>query len=69
MEGNYYARRKFALLKGLLEHMGIEPGRLHFSWISSAEATKYVDVAREVAKEVKALGPAKHFIKKRAEVA
>ena len=66
---NFYARRKFALLKGLLEHVGIEPGRLHFSWISSAEATKFVDVARAVSAEVKALGPAKYLIKKRAEVA
>ncbi len=56
-------------MKGLLEHVGIEPGRLHFSWISSAEATKFVDVANTVAKEVKALGPARYFIKKRAEVA
>ncbi|MBL6979085.1 MAG: hydrogenase iron-sulfur subunit [Desulfobacteraceae bacterium] len=69
MEGNYYARRKFALLKGLLEHIGIEPGRLNFSWISSAEATKFVDVAKTVAEEVKTLGPAKYFVKKRAEVA
>jgi F420-non-reducing hydrogenase iron-sulfur subunit len=52
-----------------LEHIGLEPGRLHFSWISSAEATKFVDVANAVAKEVKALGPANYFIKKRAEVA
>nr|CBX30839.1 hypothetical protein N47_E43510 [uncultured Desulfobacterium sp.] len=69
MEGNYYARRKFALLKGLLEHIGIEPGRLHFSWISSAEAGKFADVARNISDEVKMLGPAKYFIKKRAEVA
>jgi len=52
-----------------LEHIGLEPGRLHFSWISSAEATKFVDVANTVANEVKALGPANYFIKKRAEVA
>ena len=69
LEGNYYARRKFALLKGLLEHIGIEPGRLHFSWISSAEATKFVEVAQAVWQEVKQLGPAKYLIKKRAEVA
>jgi coenzyme F420-reducing hydrogenase delta subunit len=49
--------------------VGIEPGRLHFSWISSAEATKFVEVAQAVAEEVKALGPAKHLIKERAEVA
>ncbi|MBW1731892.1 MAG: hydrogenase iron-sulfur subunit [Deltaproteobacteria bacterium] len=69
MEGNYYARRKFALLKGLLEHIGIEPGRLHFSWISSAEGAKFVEVAQAVWQEVKAAGPAKYLIKKRAEVA
>ena len=57
------------MLKGLLEHIGIEPGRLHFSWISSAEATKFVEVANEVAVAVKALGPARYFVKKTAEVA
>ena len=56
-------------MKGLLEHMGIEPGRLHFSWISSAEGTKFAEVAQKVAEEVKAAGPATYFIKKRAEVA
>jgi len=53
----------------LLEHVGLEPGRLHFSWISSAEATKFVEVAQGVASEVKALGPARFLIKGRAEVA
>jgi len=53
----------------LLEHIGIEPGRLHFSWISSAEATKFVEVAKAVAEEVRSLGPARHLIKTRAEVA
>ena len=59
-KGNYYARRKFALIKNLLEHTGIEPGRLHFSWISSAESTKFVRVANEVIGSVKNLGPAKN---------
>jgi coenzyme F420-reducing hydrogenase delta subunit len=52
-----------------LEHIGIEPGRVHFSWISSAEATKFAEVAHEVSDAVKALGPAKYYIKGRAEVA
>jgi len=63
IEGNYYARRKFAFLKNLLEHTGIEPGRLHFSWISSAESTKFVTVVNEVVTAVKALGPAKRMVK------
>jgi coenzyme F420-reducing hydrogenase delta subunit len=49
--------------------MGLEPGRLHFSWISSAEATKFVDVAKKVKEDVQALGPAEFLIKQRAEVA
>ncbi|MCU0580665.1 MAG: hydrogenase iron-sulfur subunit [Desulfobacterota bacterium] len=67
--GNYFARRKFALFKGLLEHMGIEPGRLQFSWISSAEATKFQQVVTEVTNDIKALGPSPHFQKHLAEVA
>jgi len=49
--------------------MGIEPGRLHFSWISSAESTKFVKVVTEVTEAVKALGPNKHFVKNKAKVA
>lgn len=68
IEGNYYARRKFMLFKNLLEYMGIEPGRLHFSWISSAEATKFVDVVKEVTSSVKALGPARYFVKQQLNI-
>jgi coenzyme F420-reducing hydrogenase delta subunit len=49
--------------------MGIEPSRLHFSWISSAESTKFVDVVNEVTAAVKALGPNKTFLKTQAKVA
>ena len=28
--------------------MGIEPGRIQFSWVSSAESTKFVTVVKEV---------------------
>lgn len=70
IEGNLFARRKFALLKSQLEYTGlIEPGRVHFSWISSAEATKFAEKARQVVESIKALGPARIHIKKEAEVA
>ena len=52
-----------------MEHMGIEPGRLQFSWISSAESTKFVKTVKEVTESIKALGPRKNFIKKEAKVA
>jgi F420-non-reducing hydrogenase iron-sulfur subunit len=47
----------------LLDHMGIERDRVHFSWVSSAEATKFVDVVKEISDRVKTLGPSKKFVK------
>jgi hypothetical protein len=44
--------------------MGIEPGRLHFSWISSAEATKFVEEVKEIKEQVRKLGPAERLIKR-----
>lgn len=63
LSGNYYARRRFAALKGLLEYVGIEEGRVHFSWVSAGEGQKFADVANEVAESVKKLGPAKRLVK------
>jgi len=44
--------------------MGIEKERLHFSWISSAEATKFVDVVKEVTQIVETVGPNNKLVKK-----
>jgi coenzyme F420-reducing hydrogenase delta subunit len=52
-----------------MEHMGIDPGRLQFSWISSAESTKFVQVVTQVTQAVKDLGPNPNYMKKLAEVA
>ena len=52
-----------------MEHMGIEPGRIQFSWVSSAESTKFVEVVNEVTVKVKELGPNQNFIKTEAKVA
>jgi coenzyme F420-reducing hydrogenase delta subunit len=52
-----------------MEHMGVEPGRLQFSWVSSAESTKFVDVVKSVTDTIKALGPNETYIKTKAKVA
>jgi len=52
-----------------MEHMGIEPGRLQFSWVSSAESTKFVKVVNEVSETIKKLGPNDRFVKKEIKVA
>ncbi len=63
MSGNLYARRRFALLKNLLEFVGVEPGRVNFTWISASEGEQFAQVAREVTEMVRALGPARRLVK------
>jgi F420-non-reducing hydrogenase iron-sulfur subunit len=52
-----------------MEYMGIDSDRLHFSWVSSAESTKFVKVVTEVSEAVKALGPNNRFVKDEVKVA
>ncbi len=61
--GNYLARRKSATLKGFLEFVGIEEGRVHFSWVSAAEGAKFSQVVDDVTQRVQKLGPAKRLVK------
>ncbi len=46
--GNYFARRKFTLLKKLMEFLGMDERRIHFSWVSAAEGAKWSKVVNEV---------------------
>ncbi len=66
--GNYHARRKFILLEHMLEVVGLDPGRLYFSWISSAEATKFQAVANDVVNKVRACGPNVTFRKQELDL-
>lgn len=68
ISGNYVARRKFIILKTTLEFMGIEPGRVQFSWVSAGEGEKFSQVISKVTEIVKALGPARKLVKSTTEV-
>ena len=61
--GNLFARRKFAVLKDLLESIGLEEGRVNFAWLSSAEAERFVKIATATIDKVRALGPANSLVK------
>jgi len=63
LTGNYSARRKFALLKNLMEYVGLEEGRLQFSWVSASEGIKFAKVTASFAERIKALGPAERLVK------
>jgi F420-non-reducing hydrogenase iron-sulfur subunit len=63
LTGNYSARRKFALLKDLLEFVGVEEGRVQFSWVSASEGLRFAKLIEKVTSNVRALGPAKRLVK------
>ena len=63
VKGNMYARRRFAVLKKLLEYIGIEPDRFQVSWVSASEGAKFAQVIDEVTESVRALGPQKKLKK------
>jgi len=64
--GNYFARRRFAILKNLLEYIGLEPERVQFSWVSAAEGEKFAQVIKKVTEDVRRLGRATKLVRRRA---
>ena len=40
-----------------MELLGIEPGRVRLEWISSAEGTRFAEVAADFTKQIQELGP------------
>ena len=67
ISGNYVARRRFAILKTALEFMGIEPGRVQFSWVSAGEGEKFSQIISKVTEAVKVLGPMRKLVKSTTE--
>jgi len=61
LSGNYVARRKFAVIKAVVEHLGFEPGRVQFSWVSAGEGEKFANVVAKVTEDIRKLGPARRM--------
>ena len=57
VQGNYLARRRMAILKKLLEYLGIDEKRVRMTWVSAAEGKKFADVIKEITDDVKKIGP------------
>jgi F420-non-reducing hydrogenase iron-sulfur subunit len=57
ISGNFKAQRRVAMVKKLMEQLGIEPERLRLEWISAAEGEKFAKTIREMTEDLKRLGP------------
>ncbi len=56
-DGNYYARRRFAVMQELLFFLGYERGRVRLDWVSASEGAKFARVVAEFTDQVRQLGP------------
>jgi F420-non-reducing hydrogenase iron-sulfur subunit len=59
--GNYHARRRFIVFRELMSFMGIDEGRVTFSWVSASEGAKWRDVVDDTVARVRALGPFEQY--------
>ncbi|MCD6154768.1 MAG: hydrogenase iron-sulfur subunit [Candidatus Verstraetearchaeota archaeon] len=57
INGNYRARMRIALLKKLLQEIGLEPERLRIDWASAGEGERFANIVREFFEEIRNLGP------------
>ncbi len=57
VRGNFYTRRRVAMLEKVLEIMGVEPERLRLEWVSAAEGAIFADIMKDFAQVIKSLGP------------
>jgi F420-non-reducing hydrogenase iron-sulfur subunit len=54
--GNFYARRRFVLLKSIFDSLGLEGDRLRLSWISASEGIKYAQVVTDFSTCIRSKG-------------
>ena len=59
--GNYFTRRRMALLFSMLEYLGVEKERIRLEWISAAEGAKFSKTMTEFTAAVAALGENKRL--------
>ena len=56
-EGNYDALGNMHLCKRLLQHIGVDPGRLRIEWVAASEGTRFAEVMDDFVAQLTKLGP------------
>lgn len=55
--GNLKARRRVAILRRILEELGLDPERVWLRWISASEGKVFADTIEEMVQVLKEKGP------------
>lgn len=57
IDGNHRAVKRFAVLREMLDYVGIHPDRLLVDWISASEGVKFQSLVTKFVDRVRELGP------------
>lgn len=56
-KGNFITAKRIAVMKELIQFIGISPKRLRLEWIATSEGSKFAKVVSEFTEEITLLGP------------
>jgi F420-non-reducing hydrogenase iron-sulfur subunit len=56
IKGNFYSRRRIAMVRELLQFVGLEPERFMMSFVSAAEGVKFTAIVSDFTAQLKPLG-------------
>lgn len=56
-KGNFMTAKRIAVMKELIQFIGISPKRLRLEWIATSEGNKFAKVVSEFTEEITLLGP------------
>ena len=57
IRGNYYTRRRVAMLRNVFRVLGLEEQRIRLEWISASEGSKFSSVTNEFVEKIRSMGP------------
>ncbi|MFC1582103.1 hydrogenase iron-sulfur subunit [Planctomycetota bacterium] len=63
ISGNRVQSRKFAVIKKFLGYLGLDSGRVQFSWVTASEGARFAGLIRKIAEDVGRLGSQKELVK------
>jgi len=66
-KGNFITAKRAAVMKELIQFIGISPKRLRLEWIATSEGNKFAKVVSDFTEEIIRLGPSPLRFKKRGK--
>jgi F420-non-reducing hydrogenase iron-sulfur subunit len=63
-KGNFITAKRVAVMRELIQFIGISPKRLRLEWIATSESNKFAKVVSEFTEEIIQLGPSPLRFKK-----